>query len=212
MKCGSIIITLLVLLIPYVLSIEEGEGGGGEGEVDLCKDHKSLFTVTSDTDGTITQTSCVDARNDPNLCSIQTIRTNCKYTCYNCCEDNPQTFRQIYPDLIYQTPKSCSMIETYPELCEKSKTWRDECPRSCGVCPCIDNPSKFSRRKYGVVLRSCSMANTNRCKKDLFRFNCPRSCNICPVPKIFPSNKCEIDAILSFPELNDVDYYGYSSD
>ncbi len=187
-----IFLTILLLLVP------------SSG----CRDTEKEFQL----DDEKTPQTCFDAKINPELCNFSTVREKCNYTCFKCCEDQKEDFFQIYPDLSWETPKKCSMIQQHPDLCEKSQKWRDSCPRSCGTCPCFDNPGKFIQRVNGVP-RSCFIAaqNSNKCKMRLFRENCPRTCNICPKPKVFKL-RCDIDAKLSYPALDEIEYYGYSSD
>ena len=173
-----------------------------------CRDYVGEFILK----GSNSTSSCVNARKNKDLCTIPVVRKNCKYTCSKCCEDKTEEFRQVFPDLSWTTMKSCSMVKNHPEVCMKSKKWRDHCPRSCDVCPCFDNPGQFRRKENGRSL-SCQLAvsNPKKCGTRLFSENCPQTCNLCPMPEPYEPT-CEIDAKLSFPPLDEIEYYGYSSD
>ena len=177
---------------------------------------------------------CINAKKNPKLCRITEVQQNCQYTCTKCCKDKKGTFKSAYPDLDLNTKKRCSMVKMNPGLCNKSIRWRNNCAKSCGTCPCFDNPGEFilqERKKNDLdvatttTTTNSTTSNNNtltchyvamnrkkRCQKRLFRNNCPHTCNLCPNTVVNLMSKCEIDAKLSYPSFNDAEYYGYSSD
>lgn len=159
--------------------------------------------------------TCWHIRDIPNACSTQPIfREKCPYSCNLHCEDTEEIFQSYHPDLDWSTNKQCSMIDNHPEmnLCQKSKRFRKNCPNSCELCPCLDNKGTFQKREGGKML-SCIMAkqNTKKCRFDAFKENCRKTCNTCPITKSY-ERTCEIDAKVSFPTLDEAQFYGYHSD
>ena len=105
------------------------------------------------------------------------------------------------------------MVQSHPDVCRKSKKWRDQCPMSCGICPCYDSKTKFQRTNGGRFLSCYTVQkNDSKCEKDdIFKEKCPLTCNTCPKMKEY-GPVCEIDAKVAFPDIEDAPYYGYHSD
>ncbi len=202
-----------------------------------CRDRKGRFSLKGD------KYTCWNARQDQSLCTtFPALRKKCPLSCNSCCIDNPREFDSIYPDFNLNKQKTCSMIprilqDLNVDLCEKSRRWRNECPVSCGICPCSDTVGKFELQRnytdnensnnYSITVSvptwnesrtetktSCHPVRIkqSKCRWDVYKEKCPQTCNTCP-PKIRTYEQlCEIDAKLSFPEIEDAPYYGYHSD
>jgi hypothetical protein len=102
--------------------------------------------------------------------------------------------------------KTCRFIRKKKKgWCNSKLSVRENCPRSCGFCPCLDKKGKF---QLGENKKKCKNANPNPnlCKKSKFSYNCPKVCGICA-----KGSECVLRANHAFPysEADEAPYFGY---
>ena len=138
--------------------------------------HLASFTFTLSRSNELTSYSnpMMIAHFNPDACEESVFREMCPLRGNSCCFDNPERF-DISEESEPQKIRTCEGMkewETFENLCEKDVV-KENCPDSCGTCPCRDAGGRFENNKGNLVSCFFPRRDPIKCRNSLFKERCP---------------------------------------